>query len=271
MSSLRFVRLTEDRQHLVFADSAGGEHTLAASADLLVALRNALAPIAAASNEELRPAQIQARLRAGDTVEELISEFGLDEARVRRFEGPVTQERAYVAERSRSARIRGSQDEKTLAEQIEQLLLDRGQSTESLVWDATRGEETFWTVSITRGGAIARFGFDTSAATVWPLEDVARTLIGQAPTNTPRLVPVPKEEAPVVRNIQSVKPQPTIPVETIAEKPREPVRSYEPEPADLNQEVDDIPELVIPEAKPNKKSKRASVPSWDEILFGGGE
>ena len=90
MSSLRFVRLTEDRQHLVFADSAGGEHTLAASADLLVALRNALAPIAAASNEELRPAQIQARLRAGDTVEELISEFGLDEARVRRFEGPVT-------------------------------------------------------------------------------------------------------------------------------------------------------------------------------------
>ena len=163
MTTLRFARLTADGQHLIFTDAAGVEFTIEASADLLLSLRKALAPISAASDDDLRPAQIQARLRSGITVEQLVAEFGVDEARVRRFEGPVSQERAYVAQRSQRARIKGNTDEITLGDQIEQLLQDRGQPSDALVWDATRGEETFWTVSVTRGGAIAYFGFDTTA------------------------------------------------------------------------------------------------------------
>ena len=291
MSTLRFLRLTADGQHLIFADAHGVEFTIEASADLLVALRKALAPISAASDDELRPAQIQARLRAGVTVEQLVTEFGVDEARVRRFEGPVMQERAYVAQRSQRARIKGNTDEITLGDQIENLLLERGQSVDELVWDATRGEETFWTVSVTRGGAIALFGFDTASQSVWPLNDVARTLIGLAPTNQPRLVPVPSETAIPKPTITSVPAAPiaskpaaaATPPAPIATKPvateststpivsaqPETVSSFEPEPAEVNQ---DEPVMTDPDVKPaGKKSKRASVPSWDEILFGGND
>ncbi len=291
MSTLRFQRLTADGQHLIFVDAHGVEFTIEASADLLVALRKALAPISAASDDELRPAQIQARLRAGVTVEQLVTEFGVDEARVRRFEGPVMQERAYVAQRSQRARIKGNTDEITLGDQIENLLLERGQSVEELIWDATRGEETFWTVSVTRGGAIALFGFDTASQSVWPLNDVARTLIGLAPTNQPRLVPVPSETTaskPTTTSVPptpvSPKPMPTVtspvpretkpvatesaPTSVVSAQP-ETVSSFEPEPEDLNQ---DEPVATAPEVKPaGKKSKRASVPSWDEILFGGND
>lgn len=287
MTTLRFLRLTPDGQHLVFADAQGAEFTIEASPDLLVALRKALAPISAASDDELRPAQIQARLRAGVTVEQLVTEFGVDEARVRRFEGPVIQERAYVAQRSQRARIKGNTDEITLGDQIEKLLLDRGQSVEELVWDATRGEETFWTISVTRGGAIAHFGFDTSAQSVWPLDDVARTLIGLAPTNQPRLVPVPSETPAARAPIQSAPTPPTAPVATpapvtpvvptpapVVATPNQPakpetVSSFEPEPNEVNQ---DQVAVTIEDPKPaGKKSKRASVPSWDEILFGGND
>ncbi len=291
MSTLRFLRLTADGQHLIFADAQGVEFTIEASADLLVALRKALAPISAASDDELRPAQIQARLRAGVTVEQLVTEFGVDEGRVRRFEGPVVQERAYVAQRSQRARIKGNTEEITLGDQIENLLLERGQSVEELVWDATRGEETFWTVSITRGGAVAQFGFDTSSQSVWPLNDVARTLIGLAPTNQPRLVPVPTETAMPKPNISSVptppvapRPIPAAPTPTattttsvvpepapttVSPAQPETVSSFEPEPAELNQENSVIAEAEVKPA--GKKSKRASVPSWDEILFGGND
>lgn len=283
VSTLRFVRLTADNQHLVFADAQGTEFTIEASADLLLALRKALAPISAASDDELRPAQIQARLRAGMTVEQLVSEFGVDESRVRRFEGPVMQERAYVAQRSQRARIKGNTDEITLGDQIENLLHDRGQSTEQLVWDATRGEETFWTVSVTRGGAIAHFGFDTSSQSVWPLDDVARTLIGLAPTNQPRLVPVPTESVPTKpASVTPITPKPTATPEPVAPQVSTPeiepepiapkvetVKSFEPDITEVNQ--DPVTNLT-PEVKPAaKKSKRASVPSWDEILFGGND
>jgi hypothetical protein len=289
VTTLRFVRLTADGQHLVLADSAGTEFTIEASADLLLALRKALAPLSAASDDELRPAQIQARLRAGATVEQLVAEFGVDENRVRRFEGPVTQERAYVAQRSQRARIKGNTDEITLGDQIERLLLDRGQSAESLVWDATRGEEPFWQVSVTRGGAVAHFGFDTSLQSVWPLDDVARTLIGLAPTNSPRLVPVPAETPKVVPpKVETPQPAPVIPtpprtvLPPVAEVPTpvaevqlpvaETVSSFEPAAADMNQDPIEPAALLEDEVRPAaKKSKRASVPSWDEILFGGNE
>lgn len=285
MTTLRFARLTADGQHLIFNDAAGVEFTIEASADLLLSLRKALAPISAATDDDLRPAQIQARLRSGITVEQLVAEFGVDEARVRRFEGPVSQERAYVAQRSQRARIKGNTDEITLGDQIEQLLQDRGQPSDALVWDATRGEETFWTVSVTRGGAIAYFGFDTTTQSVWPLDDVARTLIGLAPTNTPRLVPVPKQGTnPVAPKPEPVKPAPVLPAapktflpppinQQLTQQPAaETVSSFEPAPEELNQDVPTTEINTDADAKPaSKKSKRASVPSWDEILFGGDE
>jgi hypothetical protein len=50
------------------------------------------------------------------------------------------------------------------------------------------------------------------------------------------------------------------------------VSSFEPAPEELNQDVPTTEINTDADTKPaGKKSKRASVPSWDEILFGGDE
>ena len=54
----------------------------------------------------LRPKEIQARIRAGETVEEIADAAGIPVERVRWFEGPVLAERGYVAQQAQTAFVR---------------------------------------------------------------------------------------------------------------------------------------------------------------------
>src|SRR6204780_4364547 len=54
----------------------------------------------------LRPKEIQARIRAGETVEEIADAAGIAVERVRWFEGPVLAERAYIADQAQAASVR---------------------------------------------------------------------------------------------------------------------------------------------------------------------
>ena len=50
----------------------------------------------------LRPKEIQARIRAGETAEEIADAAGIPVERVRWFEGPVLGERAYIADQAQA-------------------------------------------------------------------------------------------------------------------------------------------------------------------------
>ena len=54
----------------------------------------------------LRPKEIQARIRAGETVEEIADAAGIAVERVRWFEGPVLAERANIADQAQTASVR---------------------------------------------------------------------------------------------------------------------------------------------------------------------
>ena len=80
---------------------------------------------------ELRPRDVQARVRAGVPVEELASQAGMSPAMVERFAAPVLAERAHMATAAMAAAIRRNGEPSShrslrivVAERLDQVKVD---------------------------------------------------------------------------------------------------------------------------------------------------
>ncbi|MEO7126803.1 MAG: septation protein SepH [Nakamurella sp.] len=94
----------------------------------------------------LRPREIQSRIRAGASLEQVAAAAGCPVERIEGFAYPVLQERAMNAERARSAHpLKGAAG--TLEEIVTRTLADRGQQGD-IQWDAFK-DERGWTVTLT--------------------------------------------------------------------------------------------------------------------------
>ncbi len=107
MRPVRFVALSEDGQALVLADEVGRLLALPLDERISTALHAepgsgpATLSVAGTGNEpapSLSPRDIQARIRAGETPEQVAAASGTRVERIMRFAHPVLQERARVAE-----------------------------------------------------------------------------------------------------------------------------------------------------------------------------
>ena len=97
MPELRVVAVNEDGTHLVLKGDDGQKYTLPIDERLTAAIRGdraRLGQIQIEVDSQLRPRDIQSRIRAGMTAEEVARIAGISVERVRRFEGPVLAERA---------------------------------------------------------------------------------------------------------------------------------------------------------------------------------
>src|SRR6202034_1147128 len=107
---LRFVAVSEDGRYAVLAvPGRSARFTLPIDERLrAVALgqTSRLAQYEIEVESPLRPKEIQARIRAGETVEEIADAAGIAVERVRWFEGPVLAERAYIADQAQAASVR---------------------------------------------------------------------------------------------------------------------------------------------------------------------
>jgi hypothetical protein len=98
---LHVVALSEDGRHLVLGPSkTKGSHRVRLDARLLAAVRGELG---ADHGHDLSPKDIQARLRAGESAEQIARSAGMALTRVERFAGPVAGEMARVVEQAREA------------------------------------------------------------------------------------------------------------------------------------------------------------------------
>ena len=97
MQELRLVAVSEDGSYLVLATAGRGTRfTLPVDDRLRAAVRGHFSRLGQFEIEvesPLRPKEIQARIRAGETAEEIAETAGIPVERVRWFEGPVLQER----------------------------------------------------------------------------------------------------------------------------------------------------------------------------------
>jgi Protein of unknown function (DUF3071) len=133
----------------------------------------------------LSPKDIQARIRAGASVEQLAAAAGVDVSRVERFAHPVLLERSRAAELATAAHpvLADGPAVLTLLETVTTALVARGLDPDATAWDAWRNEDSRWTVQLAwkagRSDNVAHFRFTPGAhgGTITAFDDAASELI----------------------------------------------------------------------------------------------
>ncbi|MFG2880322.1 septation protein SepH [Streptomyces sp. NPDC048337] len=189
MPELRVVAVSNDGTRLVLKAGDSTEYTLPIDERLRAAVRNdraRLNQIEIEVESHLRPRDIQARIRAGASAEEVAQLAGIPVDRVRRFEGPVLAERAFMAERARKTPVRrpGENTGPQLGEAVQERLTLRGAEKESVLWDSWRRDDGTWEVLLVYRVAgephSASWTYDPPRRLVVAVDDEARSLIGEA-------------------------------------------------------------------------------------------
>src|SRR5690242_12133353 len=153
MRPVRFVALSEDGQAFVLADEVGRLLALPIDDRLSTALRvertGVAVPVAPDATSSLSPRDIQARIRSGESADEVARVAGVPVDRVLRYAGPVLQERAMLAQHARRARLRNSDRGASLAEVVDGRLAQHGVDAEKISWDAYRRDDGTWRIVAT--------------------------------------------------------------------------------------------------------------------------
>jgi hypothetical protein len=199
MRELRVVGLGDDTSTVILEDPIRHERfTIPSDERLRAAARGdvrRLGQMEIETTSPLRPRDIQARIRSGETVADLASGAGVPAAHVERFAYPVLLERARVAEIARRAHhvpAEGPADPRTLGETINAVLSGRGQDASDATWDAWKGEDGRWVVAMSwrtgHSDHLAHWTYTPGASggAVQPRDESARDVMGLAPAPGPR-------------------------------------------------------------------------------------
>ena len=335
MQDLTLVGLTEDKSKLVLVSDSGEEYTLPVDARLLAALRGDHArfgQLEIQMESALRPRDIQARIRAGESPDTVAAAAQTTVERIMGYATPVLAERAHIADRAQRSSVRrkaGEGPARLLGDAVAERLGSRNVDPATVAWDAWRRTDGRWTlVADYRSGDSARhaeFLYDAPGRYVVAEDDEARWLVGEASS-----VKGPQPRAAGQRRLSAVSTEEELPlgadaIDLVSDGPTR--AEDEAAPADVGVEeqtvdlsqtaasvrkrthphVDPIAatgdadwmstqagertvvrgkaadetaaeesvkdeDAAEPAKKPAKKTRgRASVPSWDEIMFGGGK
>jgi Protein of unknown function (DUF3071) len=155
MQELRLVAVSEDGTYLVLATAGRGTRfTLPVDDRLRAAVRGNFSRLGQYEIEvesPLRPKEIQARIRAGETAEEIAATAGIPVERVRWFEGPVLQEREYMAQQAQRCAVRLPGDSApgpTLGDLVAERLTRRGVPADEIEWDSAKRDDNLWRIKL---------------------------------------------------------------------------------------------------------------------------
>lgn len=270
MAELRFLGLSQDGTQLLLADSRGRKHSVIVDSRLMAAMRLDGQPTGQreiALNTTFSPRQIQARLRAGATVADLADEYGVAVDKVERFAGPPLADRAFTADQARKTVIASHLGERPLDVVVATAAEADGVDPGSVRWDSWLREDGLWQIltAIPTGSLdqVATWTFDPHEASLRADDDTSRAMLGGAyapeATSDAPAVDVPRRaRASSAKTDGSVTPEANTSAATDHDTVAAPV-------AGANSA--ESPEEPAP-ARPTKRGRRASVPTWDEILFG---
>ncbi|MDI5965934.1 septation protein SepH [Streptantibioticus silvisoli] len=340
MPDLRVVAVSNDGTRLVLKAADNTEYTLPIDERLRAAVRNdraRLGQIEIEVESHLRPRDIQARIRAGASAEEVAQLAGIPVERVRRFEGPVLAERAFMVERARKTPVRrhGESAGPQLGDAVAERLMMRGAEKDTNQWDSWRRDDGTWEVLLLFRVAgephSATWTFDPPRRLVQAVDDEARALIGESVAQqpepsfpfVPRIARLPRdrpldrpdrlgdrfedrperaerdddrdsltsllEAVPSFRGdmvVPAAPPPVEAPPEEVADLPDEVEEAAPPAPAASVGAGSAYADVLMPrsvaghrdrlvgttdrqaEADGVRPGRRATVPSWDEIVFG---
>jgi hypothetical protein len=188
MQELRFVAVSEDGSYAVVAVPGRSARFILPIDERLRAVAlgqtSRLAQYEIEVESPLRPKEIQARIRAGETAEEIADAAGIPVERVRWFEGPVLAERAYIAQQAQTASVRRAGESAgpgpRLGEIVPERLSAAGADPDDGQWDSRKRGDGSWQVQLTfsSGGRlhIAEWVFDPRRRHAVPDDDNAARL-----------------------------------------------------------------------------------------------
>ncbi|SER62273.1 Protein of unknown function [Propionibacterium cyclohexanicum] len=149
----------------------------------------------------LTPREIQSRIRAGESLEDVARAAGVPTGDIEGYAAPVLAEREHMAALAQSAQVRRATGPSTpisLDESIVPRLENRGVDPASVLWDAWREEDRadrHWTVRLSyqsgSAGHEALFDFDPRGRSVSPVNSDAQKLVGE-PQEHKRPAPRPR-------------------------------------------------------------------------------
>ncbi|KUO03281.1 septation protein SepH [Streptomyces caeruleatus] len=262
MPELRVVAVSNDGTRLVLKAADATEYTLPIDERLRAAVRGdrpRLGQIEIEVESHLRPRDIQARIRAGASAEEVAQLAGIPVDRVRRFEGPVLAERAFMAERARKTPVRRPGENAAgpqLGEAVQERLLLRGADKDTVQWDSWRRDDGTWEVLLVYMVAgephSASWTYDPPRRLVQAVDEEARSLIGEsedlaAPEPSfpfvPRIARLPRERS-MDRALDTARP-------SLPAQASEPAEESTEERDSLTSLLEAVPsfrgDLVVPE------------------------
>ncbi|MGY1606601.1 MULTISPECIES: septation protein SepH [unclassified Geodermatophilus] len=288
MRTLRLVGLSEDGRSLVLTVDGGdgsddGERfELPIDDRLRAAARGDTRRLGQIESDGgLSPRVIQARIRAGETPEQVAAASGTRVERIMRFAHTVLQERSRLAEQAREARVRLS--EGVPGAPLQQFMAERlrllGADLDAVRWDAARSEDGTWVVTAAwRAGTkegTTNWVYDVPARTVAPLDAATRDFAEG--TRLVRVVPGVPAERPVL----PVHRAAAVPERPVPERPVPPADEPRPAPAERRTDPaatdaaddEDVSEhdtvvLRTGETDGEDEDPRARVPAWEDIVFG---
>ncbi len=183
MRELRFDGLSPDGTRLILAGKDGQKYSVVIDERIEAAVRRDRARIGQVEIEQagmLRPREIQARIRSGQTAEDVAAASGLPIEHIRRFEGPVLTERAWVAQQAQATEVRRPGGDIELGDLVSERLHAEGVDAADIAWDAWRRDDGTWVVIATfplpPNTHVATWTYDSSSRTMTVVDDNAGAL-----------------------------------------------------------------------------------------------
>ncbi|MDX6198813.1 MAG: hypothetical protein QOJ79_1964 [Actinomycetota bacterium] len=296
MRQLHVVALSEDGRSVLLAPSKTaktGTFALSLDGKLAAAVRGDVPRVGEQQAREagVTPKEIQARLRAGESVEQIANAAGVPAARVERFAGPVLSERERIIDEARAGfvnRNRHGVSKLPLGDAVEAALAETsGLRPDSVTWTARRLDSGHWLLQLSYVARArtrtASWVYDPHARSVTASDSASAALghVGEEPgphrlaNAAPRPVATPRAARPakkaakkpakqaakkavkkaakkVVKKASVARPS----VKKVAPKPVKKVAAKKATPKPVARKAAPKPKTATKKAAPSRTAKR---------------
>ncbi len=289
---LRLVGRSEDGIELDLVDQDGNSYSLRISDALRATINQPrLVAVPAPETAATSVKEIQARLRAGQTPDEIARTTEWELEKIEKFAGPIMQERAYIIGLAIQTPLRRESHALTLAAATIAQLAPRGVDMTLVEWNTWRRDDGLWNIilyyptsssGMQSSDAVlgeANWAFDATNRTLVSEDENARWISGEEKPSRPAHPShgmVFGADAPRLTSVrpEAAAPSPAAPP-TLVSVPSESPAPVENENQNQlhGKEEESAPAVTSEdddsEAKRDGVTRRIRIPSWDDIMFGG--
>ena len=229
MRELRAVRVSDDGKELLLTETGDTPQAGSTETSFILRaddrLRGLLKPRPTSTETRpesaLSPREIQARLRAGETAEDVARAAGIPVTRVARYEAPIAAERVRIVDEVRRATAPGPHriaPGRQLGTIVDERLADEGYDPAMAQWLARRRPDGTWLVTVDLADHHAEWSWDSGARRVRAQDGGAHKMVSPTRSSAESLIAVAQAAGVTTESIAAHQPPaPLAPARAVGE------------------------------------------------------